>query len=167
MDRIEKFEDIWAWQAARDLNRDIYAVTRKAPLSTDAGLTRQIQRAAISVMSNIAEGFERGSISEFRHFVSIAKGSCAEVRSLLYAAKDVGYISDSDFDVLMRRAVETGRLVGGLRKSLELKGTSVKEEPAEYRIESQGSAIEHFGVLGFSQTAWLTTIEGVTVNDEP
>jgi four helix bundle protein len=78
----------------------------------------QIHRAAVSVMSNVAEGFERGSRGEFFHALSISKGSCAEVRSLLYVALDANYIERPEFDRLSSQATEVGRLVGGLRAAV-------------------------------------------------
>jgi four helix bundle protein len=80
---IERFEDLLAWQKARELTRKIYVITRQGAFAKDFGLTDQIQRAAVSIMSNIAEGHERGGAGEFYHFVSIAKASCAEVHSQL------------------------------------------------------------------------------------
>lgn len=90
--KIEKFEDLIAWQKARELTKEIYLLTSKEPFSKDFGLRDQIQRASVSIMSNLAEGFERRRRSEFHQFIVIAKGSCAEVRSVLYGALDVGYI---------------------------------------------------------------------------
>ncbi len=117
--KIEEFEDLIAWQKARVLTREVYRVTRHGAFAKDYGLTGQIQRAAVSVMSNIAEGFERGNPREFHQFLSIAKASCAEVRSQLYVALDAGYLEDTSFQELMRLAKETGRVIGGLRVSVE------------------------------------------------
>ena len=116
--RIEKFEDFIAWQKARSLTREIYKITN-LPVSRDFGLKDQIRRAAVSIMSNIAEGFERGRPSEFHQFLSIAKGSCAELRSQLYIAPDVEYIPQTRFRELMSIAEEVGQVVGGLRLSVE------------------------------------------------
>src|SRR5205807_8374047 len=93
--RIEKFEDFIAWQKARSLTREIYKITNLPAFSRDFGLKDQIRRAAVLIMSNIAEGFERGRTSEFHQFLSIAKGSCAELRSQLYIALDADYIPES------------------------------------------------------------------------
>ena len=93
MGRIERFEDLVAWQKARDLAKQIYFLTNKGPFSKNFGLRDQIRRASVSIMSNLAEGFDRGGRSEFHQFVVIAKGSCAEVRSQLYVALDVEYIT--------------------------------------------------------------------------
>ena len=118
--RIEKFEDFIAWQKARSLTREIYKITNLPAFSRDFGLKDQIRRAAVSIMSNIAEGFERGRASEFHQFLSIAKGSCAELRSAtLQIALDVEYIPQTRFRELMSIAEEVGQVVGGLRLSVE------------------------------------------------
>ena len=96
--KIEKFEDLIAWQKARELTKQIYNVTAKKPFSSDFGLREQIQRATVSIMSNLAEGFERGSTSEFHQFIVIAKASCAEVRSQIFTALDIGYITKEEFN---------------------------------------------------------------------
>jgi four helix bundle protein len=82
--KVNRFEDLIAWQRSRELTKQIYLLTRKDSFSRDFGLREQIQRASVSIMSNLAEGFERGSINEFHQFLFIAKASCAEVRSQLY-----------------------------------------------------------------------------------
>lgn len=115
MGSVQKFEDLIAWQKTRVLTKQIYDVTRKAAFSRDYGLANQIQRASVSIMSNIAEGYERNSPSDFHRFLVIAKSSCAEVRSQLYVALDVGYITQSEFDDLMKLAEEVSRIIGGLR----------------------------------------------------
>lgn len=119
MSRIERFEDFIAWQKARVLTRDIYHATRQGEFARDFGLKNQMQRATISVMSNIAEGFERGGRAEFHQFLSVAKASCAEVRSQLYIAFDIGYISQETFDNLRAQTEEVGRILGALRASVE------------------------------------------------
>ncbi len=101
MAKIERFEDLIAWQKARLLTKAIYEVTREDKFARDYALTGQIQRAVISMMSNIAEGFERGGRGEFQHFLSIAKASCAEVRSQLYIALNVGSLSQDKFRALI------------------------------------------------------------------
>lgn len=93
-------------------------MTQNGRFAKDYGLSKQIQRAAVSIMSNIAEGFERGSRGEFHQFLSIAKASCAEVRSQLYVALDVGYLEKNQFGALMEQAEEVGRIIGGLRASV-------------------------------------------------
>ena len=118
MKKIERFEDLVAWQKSRKLTQEIYQVTRRGNFAKDFGLSGQIQRAAVSIMSNIAEGFERGGRKEFHQFLSMAKASCAEVRSQLYVALDIGYLDQSEFNELLNRAEEVGRIVGGLRASV-------------------------------------------------
>src|SRR5437588_11500936 len=122
--RIEKFEDFIAWQKARSLTREIYKITNLPAFSRDFGLKDQIRRAAVSIMSNIAEGFERGRPAEFHQFLSIAKGSCAELRSQLYVALDAGYVNEPQFRELMFDATETGQVIGGLRLSVEKRKAS-------------------------------------------
>lgn len=95
--KIERFEDFIAWQKARKLTADIYRVTSEGNFARDFGLKDQIRRAAVSSMSNLAEGFERGRPTEFHQFLSIAKGPCAELRTQLYVALDVGYLRDPTF----------------------------------------------------------------------
>jgi len=116
---IEGFEDIQAWKTCRILAKEIYQETSRAPLSRDFGFRDQIRRAAVSGMSNIAEGFERGGNKEFHQFLSMAKGSVGEVRSQLYVALDVGYIGKKDFDRLFAIADEAGRLIGGFMSYLK------------------------------------------------
>ncbi len=118
MKKIERFEDLVAWQKSRKLTQEIYQATRRGDFSKDFGLSGQIQRAAVSIMSNIAEGFERGGRKEFHQFLSMAKASCAEVRSQLYVAFDIGYLLQPEFNELLNRAEEVGRIVGGLRASV-------------------------------------------------
>ena len=118
---IRKFEDLIAWQHARKLSSLIYRITSQGNFSKDFGLKDQIRRAAVSIMSNIAEGYEREGPNEFHRFLTIAKASCAEVRSQLYVAFDVGYLEKQMFDDLMQKADEVARILGGLRKSVDLK----------------------------------------------
>ena len=116
--RIERFEDLIAWQKARQLTKRIYGISKTGEFSKDFGLRDQIRRASVSIMSNIAEGFERGGRSEFHQFLVIAKGSCAELRSQLYVALDVEYIDLTVFEEVSRLAIEVSRLVGGLRAAV-------------------------------------------------
>ena len=90
---FKRFEEIPVWKAARELVRDVYVATRQAAFSRDTGLCDQIQRAAVSITSNIAEGHERGTTPDLIQYLFYAKGSCGEVRSQLYNAEDVGYLS--------------------------------------------------------------------------
>ena len=122
--KIKRFEDLVAWQKARTLTKRIYEVTRRDGFRGDYGLAGQIQRAAVSIMSNVAEGFERGGLGEFHQFLSTAKASCAELRSQLYVACDVGYLEEARFASLLDQAEEVGRVLGGLRASVARQRTS-------------------------------------------
>lgn len=115
MAKIEQFEEIIAWQKARELTVMIYRDFRD---NRDFSLRDQIQRASNSVMANIAEGFERKSNKEFIQFLYIAKGSVGEVRSFVYTALDLGYITQSEFDDVHKKCVEISRLLSGFIKSL-------------------------------------------------
>jgi four helix bundle protein len=119
--KIERFEDLIAWQKARLLTKQIYLCTAEGNFAKDFGLRDQIRRASVSVMSNIAEGFDRGSHGEFHHFLVYAKGSCAEVRSQLYIANDIGYLNATVFNELMDLSTQVSRIVGGLRASIHKK----------------------------------------------
>ena len=114
MAKIERFEGIEAWQRARELAKQIYKISNDGPFARDFGLRDQIRRAAVSIMSNIAEGFERGSNKEFIQFLYIAKGSAGEVRAQLYVAFDQGYIDRKNFNSLNRDAAEISRMISGL-----------------------------------------------------
>jgi len=116
---VQSFEDSVAWQRARELTREVYGATRQGTFAKDFGLANQIQRASVSIMSNIAEGFGRYGDNHFHHALTIAAGSCAEVRSQLYVALDVGYLSQIDFERLLSLNRETHRLVSALRASID------------------------------------------------
>ena len=116
---ISRFQELVAWQKARQFCKEIYAITREARFARDFGLSGQIQRAAVSTMSNIAEGFERNKPAEFHQFLSVSKSSCAGVRSQLYVALDVGYLSSDSFTRLLAQGEELARIIGGLRSSIE------------------------------------------------
>lgn len=119
MGTIQKFEDIDAWQKARVLTREVYAVTADGAFAKDFGLRDQIRRAAVSVMSNIAEGFDRGGVREFIQFLFIAKGSAAEVQAQLYVALDAGYINQDQFQKLYSETEATARMIAGLLRYLQ------------------------------------------------
>lgn len=129
---IKYFEDLEVWKEARRLTNRIYRMTQDAKFSKDFGLRDQIQRAVVSVMSNIAEGFERGGNQEFIQFLYIAKGSSGEVRSQLYVALDRGYIGQNEFNELLksfkRLSVMISNLVDYL-KSSRMKGEKFKKPP--------------------------------------
>ncbi len=116
---IGRFEDIVAWQKARALTKEIYLVTASGGFAKDFGLRDQIRRASVSVMANIAEGFERAGRAEFHQFLVVAKASCAEVRSHLYVALDAGYITEDLFRGLSDMTEEVGKIIGGLRRTVD------------------------------------------------
>ena len=118
MASIEKFEDIEAWQKARELTREIYRVTNRGAFAKDFGLRDQIRRASVSIMSNIAEGFGRGGNREFIQFLSMAKGSVSEVQAQLYVAVDAGYLTKDQFQQLNSLSQSTGNLIGGFIRYL-------------------------------------------------
>lgn len=118
MGRIERFEDIEAWKRARELTRAVYKVTDESSFARDFALRDQIRRAAISIMSNIAEGYERDGDKEFRQFLSVAKGAVGEVKAQLYVALDVGHLTETEFSRLFDLADETGKLIGGFIRYL-------------------------------------------------
>src|SRR5262245_12185342 len=113
------FEEIDAWEKARELNKRVYRLTREVPMSRDFGLCDQIRRSSLSVMCNIAEGFERGSRKEFIQFLAYAKGSVGEVRAQLIAAIDAAYIDQVTFDTMTTLAKQVGQLIAGLMRYLQ------------------------------------------------
>ena len=116
--KITRFEDLVAWQKARVLVRDIYRISRQRPFCRDFTMCDQIRGSALSIPSNIAEGFERYRRREFCQFLSIAKASCGELRSQLYAAFDVEYIDEPTLNTLLTSAQDVGRKIGALRAKL-------------------------------------------------
>jgi four helix bundle protein len=124
--RIQQFEDFIAWKKARKLTVEVYKVTNQGRFASDLGLRNQSRRAAVSIMSNLAEGFERGGPAEFHRFLTISKGSCAELRAQIYVAFDVGYLDEQTFKALLSQAGEVGQVLGGLRLSVERRRDSVR-----------------------------------------
>jgi four helix bundle protein len=118
MAKIERFEDIEAWKEARKLAREIYEVTRRGGFRQDRDLRDQLRRAAVSVMANIAEGFDAGSTPEFQRFLLYALRSSSEVQSHLYVALDQGYLDDKWFALLYDRSRSVKNLIGGFRRYL-------------------------------------------------
>jgi four helix bundle protein len=113
MASIKRFEEIIAWQRAKELVKEVYKICADGRFNRDFGLKDQICRAAVASMSNIAEGFGRRSGKDFAHFLDIARGSALEVQSLLYVARDLNYIGEGDFDRLYKLAEETVSLIAG------------------------------------------------------
>ena len=125
--RIERFEDIEAWKEARALVRMVYEATNEVPFKNDRGLRDQVQRAVISVMSNIAEGFMRQTNKEFIVFLGYSLRSTAEVQSQLYAALDVHYISDDRFESLTAQCSKVARMLQGFIRYLRTSKPSTNQ----------------------------------------
>lgn len=116
MGKIEKFEDILVWQKAKELCLFVYKIFKT---NKDYRFRDQIQAASVSIMNNIAEGFEKKGDKDFSKFLYISKGSCGEVRSMLYLALDLGYISNKEFDQMFCSAEEISRMLSGFIKALQ------------------------------------------------
>ena len=131
MSKFTQFEDIESWKKARKITNKIYDLSDKGSFGRDFSLKDQIRSASVSIMSNIAEGFEREGNREFMNFLSIAKGSCAETRSQLYIALDREYLSNTEFEEVNAELLQTGRLIGGLMAYLnrsDFKGSKFKRQ---------------------------------------
>jgi four helix bundle protein len=115
---IERFEDMSVWKESRAIVRQIYSISKYDKIIKDFGFKEQFQRAAVSIMSNIAEGFERKSNKEFSQFLFVAKGSAGEVRSLSYVAKDIGYIDEKTFLSLQERLIKLSKQLSAFIKYL-------------------------------------------------
>ena len=129
MATFKRFEEIEAWRKARDLVNQIYMHSNEGMFSRDFGLRDQIRRAGISIMANIAEGYERSGTGEFLQFLAIAKGSAAEVRSHLYVALDQGYLDRKTFDNLCAEVQGTARMISklmGYLRTSDIKGVKYK-----------------------------------------
>jgi len=115
---VTRFEDLVTWRKSRRLAAEVFRATSGPSLRRQFALADQMRRAAVSIVSNIAEGFERKSPQDFARFLRYAKASCAELRSQLYLALDIEALSPDDFSRLSRMALEVGRLIGGLQTYL-------------------------------------------------
>ena len=116
--KIQNFKDLRIWQKGIEIVEDIYRMTKNYPKDETYGLSSQMRRSAVSIPSNIAEGFARRSNKEFRHFLFVAHGSAAEVQSALYIALDQGHILESDFQALYQDAEEVSKMIAGFIKYL-------------------------------------------------
>jgi len=119
MAKVKKFEENQSWKKARSLTKQIYTATLAGAFAKDFGLRDQIRRAAVSILSNIAEGFERGGDREFLRFLAIAKGSPGELRAQLYVALDQHYLSQNQFESLSQEAIEISQLISGFMRYLK------------------------------------------------
>lgn len=130
MATAKKFEELEVWIKAKDVSVTIYKITNDGEFKKDFGLRDQIRRASVSVVSNIAEGFERNGTKEFAQFLSLAKGSAGEIRAQLYIAKELNYINEVDFNLLIGKVTEVSKMLSGLMgylKQTELKGTKYSQ----------------------------------------
>ena len=152
--KVERFEDLICWQKARAITNAVYDLTRLPSFGKDLDLVRQLRAAAVSSMSNIAEGFDRWSRKELVRFLDIAKSSAGEVRSQLYVAADQCYITPAQFESATAMSLETSKTIGGLigylqnrsqdylvRESDDI-GSSVLDLPPEFCNVST-SALKH------------------------
>jgi four helix bundle protein len=138
MTAIGRFEDIKAWQKARDLAKQIYETTCQGDFAKDYSLKDQIRRASVSIMSNIAEGYARQTDKEFIQFLHIALGSVAEVQSQLYVAQDLDYISTGQFKEIHELSGETAKLINGFVKYLRQSTVSSQQS----KIKGQQGEID-------------------------
>jgi four helix bundle protein len=136
MPKITRFEDIEAWKTARESTRKVYAFAEQGRFSKDFGLKNQIQRASVSVMSNIAEGFESRTQAKFIDYLGHAKASAGEVRSQLYIALDLEYVTQEQFDQVFDLADKSSRQIARFMDYLESHPQSrrVREEGSEYEV---------------------------------
>jgi four helix bundle protein len=130
---VNRFEDLEAWKMARNLTRAVYRCTRTRSFDDDRDLRKQIRRAAVSAMSNIAEGFDRGTRTEFIYFLRISKGSVGEVQSQLYVALDENYINQTEFKIVKELSDSTKKLIAGfmhyLKKPKNSEGQILVQKP--------------------------------------
>ncbi|MCK5308249.1 MAG: four helix bundle protein [Zetaproteobacteria bacterium] len=117
--KIQRFEDLIVWQKSMVLSKEIYRITSEGPLAKDWGLRDQIRGASVSILSNIAEGFGKYSNPEFKKYLAIANGSSFEVRAQLHLARELGYISELEAEMLIRACTDVSKLISGLRRSVK------------------------------------------------
>jgi four helix bundle protein len=143
MATIRCFEDIKSWQRSRELVQEIYAISKTGKFAQDFSLRDQIRRAAVSILSNIAEGYERGGKKEFIQFLYVAKGSCAETRSQLYVALDQKYLSPEQFDSLSELCKTVSKLLAGMIEYLKKTSFEGMKFKAETVIAEHGVLEEY------------------------
>ena len=140
MASIKRFEDVEAWKQGRELTRRIYQITSQSKFTRDYALRDQIRRAAISITSNIAEGFDRGGNREFVQFLAVARGSASELKSQIYTTLDAGYVDQKEFAELYQLAHSVVLLIGGFIKYLqqsELGGQKFKTATQRKTLNSE------------------------------
>ncbi|GAB4504854.1 MAG: four helix bundle protein [Anaerolineales bacterium] len=136
MTTAKRFEELEVWQKAKELTNLIYSLSSSGEFSRDFGLRDQLRRAAVSIMSNIAEGFESQTQALFIRYLGYAKGSAGEARAQLYIAKDQGYISPEEFDVALSLAEVCSKQIARLMQYLESQPNArrIREEGATYDV---------------------------------
>ena len=134
MPTIKRFEDIEAWQTARELTRLVYDVTRRGEFARDFGLCDQMRRASVSIMSNIAEGFESRTQVLFKEYLGRAKASAGELRAQVYVAKDINYLNQSDFDLIFELCDKCSRQISRFMQYLVLQQKSIRKEGIEHNV---------------------------------
>jgi len=139
MATIRKFTEITAWQVGRELAKEVYSVMGTGKLAKDYGLRDQMQRAVVSINSNIAEGFERGSNAEFVKFLGYAKGSAGELLSQLITAHDIGYLDDAAFETFSEKLNRLSAMLARFRARLlqsDVPGLRWRKNPADAKSDS-------------------------------
>lgn len=136
MGKVERFEDLRCWQSARELVKEIYQLTKTERLARDFGLRDQLQRSAVSIMTNIAEGFARYNRKDFMRFLNYAQSSAAELKSLLYIVQDSGWVSANTISNLQNNSEKVKSMILGLINYLKSYRTtdSIKETPTTYYL---------------------------------
>ena len=142
MATFKRFEEIESWKRARKLTNKIYQLSSRGDFARDFTLKDQVRRACVSIMSNIAEGYDRSGTKEFVQFLATAKGSAGEVRCQLYIALDQGYIDENEFAELVSTALQTQCLIGGLMNYLRRSGYKGNKyrvsEPEDHKSHGNG-----------------------------
>lgn len=144
---VKYFEDLEVWKSARELTNRIYKITGDGAFSKDFGLRGQIRRASVSVMSNVAEGFERGGNQELLQFLSIAKGSCGEVRCQLYVAIDQNYLAKEEGAKIIDEFKKLSIMINNFMEYLKgsnYKGTKYKKPPHKSMREEVEELVKDF-----------------------
>ena len=134
MPTIVRFEDMEVWQTSRELTRQIYDLTQNKVFSKDYGLRDQMRRASVSIMSNIAEGFESRTNILFKEYLGRAKASAGELRAQVYVAKDIGYIGGDNFSQLIGLCELCSRQISRFMQYLEKQPNAIRDEGIEYNV---------------------------------
>lgn len=134
MTAIVKFEDIEAWKTARELTRFVYEETRNGKIAKDFSLSDQMRRASVSIMSNIAEGFESRTSLQFREYLGRAKASAGELRAQAYVAKDIGYFSEAEFSMFYELCDKCSRQISRFMQYLADHPKAIREDGIDYEV---------------------------------